>query len=367
MATSSTMERRLPHISTFYEESICSTTAAAGDCCPICLCGYEDDSDAVSIPCNHTFHRQCIATWFKSQLIGADRAQNEQSKGSCPYCRTLLFDATGVHPQYICAFTWVQSLYDLEGTMYEDAGRAALQRIAAAGKGALTWPLIMDIARGMIELHRDYYRIAMSHRVLDASLMSLDFPTDQYQVDVATPDYIHVHRTIRGDNATLSSIISNYALNLGYPTQEGIMWDTIIDEVFESWQESHYPRSNYITLPNLHRLVICAGLVVHVARTHWGNTVDFARLLAHGEQMMLDATQDVESGNLSETHLVEYYRVLDYWGDSYGASPAPSSRQDPYLYMMSNTQRVVWILELRNRTLGEVVELPVAPAPETRP
>ena len=42
--------------------------------CVICLDSYNNDMECCSIKCKHTFHKECINTWF-----------NE--KQSCPLCR----------------------------------------------------------------------------------------------------------------------------------------------------------------------------------------------------------------------------------------------------------------------------------------
>jgi hypothetical protein len=54
--------------------------------CPICT---ENDAKAtVQTQCKHVFHETCLRTWL-SELAGNGQA------GTCPYCRNVLFGATG--------------------------------------------------------------------------------------------------------------------------------------------------------------------------------------------------------------------------------------------------------------------------------
>ena len=36
--------------------------------CSICLCDYEGGESITELPCNHAFHRDCIATWVRSHV-----------------------------------------------------------------------------------------------------------------------------------------------------------------------------------------------------------------------------------------------------------------------------------------------------------
>jgi len=42
--------------------------------CSVCQCEFELDEEAVKLPCDHTFHSDCILPWFKMN-------------NSCPVCR----------------------------------------------------------------------------------------------------------------------------------------------------------------------------------------------------------------------------------------------------------------------------------------
>jgi len=42
--------------------------------CSVCMCEFELDEEAVKLPCDHTFHSDCILPWFKMN-------------NSCPVCR----------------------------------------------------------------------------------------------------------------------------------------------------------------------------------------------------------------------------------------------------------------------------------------
>ena len=54
------------------------------DPCSICAEGI-DDSNAFTTPCNHSFHKECLETWFTTCRDGG----REQS---CPLCREVLND-----------------------------------------------------------------------------------------------------------------------------------------------------------------------------------------------------------------------------------------------------------------------------------
>ena len=43
--------------------------------CTICLDKYKKKEKIIELPCNHTFHEQCIKEWF------------EKDNNSCPNCR----------------------------------------------------------------------------------------------------------------------------------------------------------------------------------------------------------------------------------------------------------------------------------------
>ncbi|KAF9739047.1 hypothetical protein PMIN01_01681 [Paraphaeosphaeria minitans] len=353
MYSSTWIEHDIPALSAFYEHEIRSTPKPGDACCPICLCHYDGDEDVVYIPCKHTFHRQCIVTWFKSQLFAqiSARGPDEQIRGSCPCCRRVLFDATGLSASHIFANTWVQTLYGLEGTIFQNAGRSALRRITAEANGELTLALVEDIVHKMIDQHRDYRNIAMSLGVLKQAYTSLSVPVavHQYQVNVATADYAYANHAIRGDIASLRITVIQQIPDSASVYQQALEWAPVVDRIFEYWQASCYPRCNYITVPALHRVIICACLVLRAAEMGHSNTVAFAQLLARGECLMLEVQQQLDNGSLSEAHTIEYHRVLDYTDDG---RAGPCCSRDPCLYWMSNTERIFWITNLRQRTRG---------------
>eukprot|EP00792_Barthelona_sp_PAP020_P001521 TRINITY_DN12422_c0_g1_i1.p1 TRINITY_DN12422_c0_g1~~TRINITY_DN12422_c0_g1_i1.p1 ORF type:complete len:203 (-),score=39.71 TRINITY_DN12422_c0_g1_i1:104-673(-) len=45
-----------------------------GENCPICFGEYKEESELISLPCQHTFHSECLIEWLK---------QNN----TCPICR----------------------------------------------------------------------------------------------------------------------------------------------------------------------------------------------------------------------------------------------------------------------------------------
>ena len=47
------------------------------DTCAICIEGYTEVDESITLECNHKFHKPCIMTWFKKEL-------------NCPLCRKPL-------------------------------------------------------------------------------------------------------------------------------------------------------------------------------------------------------------------------------------------------------------------------------------
>ncbi|KAL1593155.1 hypothetical protein SLS60_010762 [Paraconiothyrium brasiliense] len=284
--------------------------------------------------------------------------RNEVMYGTCPCCRTKLFSAIGLDAPYINARTWAQTLYGLKGTEFEAIGRLARRRLDTEGDGSLTIDLVDDIVREMVEQNSKYKHVAVSLGVLERARPSLSHyvALQQYEVDVNTADHSVVNTTIHGDIATLRV---SAAYHMWEPLSqldrgETVNWAPIIDTILENWEMNNYPRCNYITLRSLHRLLICAFLVDMIGappgNSH-SNTAGYAQLLAHGERLLLEAQQRVASGELSETHLREHYRVLD-WTDS--GDPGAMNIQDPHLYHPRRTHLLnLWIVELRRRTRGQ--------------
>ncbi|KAJ4351426.1 uncharacterized protein N0V89_006768 [Didymosphaeria variabile] len=347
---SDSTERVIPDLALFYEVDLLSISAPQSHCV-ICLCDYTDDDDAVSVnPCKHEFHRQCINTWFKSQLQDQNDEGNEVIYGTCPCCRSNLVREPGGDEPYINAVTWAQTLYALKGTEFEAVGQLARRHIDFEGDSALTVELVDVIVPEMVQICPEYEQVAISLGVLEPPRTSLlvRVALQQYEVDVATADSSFVNSTIRGDIESLN-ITAMVNLPDWLHPHGPFSWAAAIDSVFQSWQANNYPRCNYITLPSLHRLVICALLVFRIAVDDDTDTAGFAQLLAHGERLLLETQQRVASGELNEAHLREHYRVLD-WTD--GGDAGPHNMQDPHHYHQSNHSRIHWVVELRRRTRG---------------
>jgi hypothetical protein len=216
----------------------------------------------------------------------------------------------------------------------------------------LSLDLVDNVVREMIEQRHDYEQVANSLGVPyqhPYPRLSITSPVDRYQINVNTAAYAVVNLTILGDIKSLGITAGQYLYQLPSHYLRPMNWAPVLDGVLDLWHACHYPRCDYITLPELHRLVACACLVSKVASMGRDNSIAFASLLAHGERLMLEAQQQVASGNLSEAHLREYYRVLDYTDDHFAGS---LSSQDPSLYLTSNLGRIRWIVELRRRTRG---------------
>ncbi|KAH6620546.1 hypothetical protein C7974DRAFT_458809 [Boeremia exigua] len=73
--------------SNFLSSQCCAVLASADDECPICRLNFVgDDEKAVSTPCSHVFHPECLQKWFESQT----------GQATCPMCRAVLFNITEV-------------------------------------------------------------------------------------------------------------------------------------------------------------------------------------------------------------------------------------------------------------------------------
>jgi hypothetical protein len=120
-------------------------------------------------------------------------------------------------------------------------------------------------------------------------------------------------------------------------------WIPMIEWTWSFWAESGYPQTNYITKMSLHKLTICAALIHHIGKMReYKNTVSFARLLAHGDTLLLRAQQEARSG---PQPTIEYRRLLERSDDV-------SLTHGHYDNYSGNTYRVMWIVSLRLRTRG---------------
>lgn len=369
--TSST-DRVNPSLATFFKNGLTSVPPADRntDQCAICYSDYKDNDDVVSLdPCKHIFHRYCIVTWFRSQVFETE-VDNNNKYGTCPLDRVKLFHFTQLeveeNPQEILACFWVQSLYSLIGTALEETGRNALARVEASDR--ITFDLAQRIIREMIQQNAEYQRTVATHGMLPHSIQTR-FATTRHQVDVRTEeDQQFINSTLRGDVMSLRIIASQQIDDVTDDLDEelddpnNVDLVAMIEPTLNGWTSSNYPRTNYITMDSLHRLVICAYILVEVSgREFYHNSQSFLRLLTHGEALLIEAQERATNGSLSEAEQLEHYRVLDWVPtEELQESEDPSTVDIPYVNSRSNLtwysqnfSRVHWIVWLRQRTRGQ--------------
>lgn len=61
------------------EEKACNDVDDSEIKCLVCQCEYEKNEKLRRLPCNHTFHAECVDQWLKTN-------------DSCPYCRKSITD-----------------------------------------------------------------------------------------------------------------------------------------------------------------------------------------------------------------------------------------------------------------------------------
>ena len=62
----------------------CRPAAPSADDCPVCL--GPCDGDVVALPCDHTFHRACIAKWFRESVKNT-ALRGAPADLNCPLCK----------------------------------------------------------------------------------------------------------------------------------------------------------------------------------------------------------------------------------------------------------------------------------------
>ena len=62
----------------------CRPAAPSADDCPVCL--GPCDGDVVALPCDHTFHRTCIAKWFRESVKNT-ALRGAPADLNCPLCK----------------------------------------------------------------------------------------------------------------------------------------------------------------------------------------------------------------------------------------------------------------------------------------
>jgi hypothetical protein len=344
--------------------------------CTICLNACESSEDVLSVePCYHFFHRQCIISWFDNNLRGADRRRPDAPNyGTCPNCRTQLFTVEGLSDRDIIAHKWWQQLYVFRGTGFDAIFQEAEKRIQADGhvsQETVEWTvqeLVKDPANAAAAREAGFsFPRPGIHRVRTE-------PTRRNPVNVSTDqDRAFLGQTLRIDVLSLSDIVRNTVASVrdihalitqarstrrrrGRTTLQNpvaVNWIAQIPIILAQWYESGYPRTDYITIPALHQLTVAAALVYEVgAREPLNHHVGFAQLLAHADNLLLNAQREARSTYVPH---IEYVRLLDR-PDHFHAQ----GQVDSY---SGNQLRVQWIVALRNRVRGRNADPFGRPAP----
>eukprot|EP00474_Spongospora_subterranea_P000222 CRZ00680.1 hypothetical protein [Spongospora subterranea] len=67
-------ERHFPKTAQVAIEALCESTVASVSSCAVCFEDFVVGSKALTLPCDHFFHRSCILPWLERQ-------------NTCPLCR----------------------------------------------------------------------------------------------------------------------------------------------------------------------------------------------------------------------------------------------------------------------------------------
>lgn len=335
--------RVIPSLAIFLEDGVESVSPGSENC-GICFDSFDKNVDGVSVnPCKHFFHRSCIIEWFRTQLFHESLARNHaHNYGTCPFDRRKLFSVIELDTRHIEALLWTQSLYELKDTPLEAISQEALRRIHAQPKDTLSLDLVDELVRDMVRADPEYEITAIALGVLVHWRLSRQHgpgpALQQHEVDVATAGLRYINETLRGDIFSLHITTAVHTPDSVLHSSEGVDWESIIEAICADWQHSRYPRTNYITMPDLHRLSICVLLVFRAHFVKYDNTAQYMQLLAHGERLLLEAQERVASGTLSESELEQHYRLLDAHLDGTNLVPLRSER--PYYHQ--NHDRMMW-------------------------
>jgi hypothetical protein len=322
--------------------------------CTICfenLSVPDNTSDTVRLdPCRHMFHRECIQTWFQTRLLKTDLS-NSQKKLTCPNCRAELFTANGITTREVVL---ICKGFDLMGysssSKFFDVGR--MRAVGCVTEEIVRWA-IQQCAKIDPEFERAYRgtsylqesRTNPNGRLHELSLIDVNTETDE----------VLVNQAIRIDVAALDvAIIQAIATHLQLSSMGDWEpdWIPLIDWTLDFWRGSGYPRTSHITLESLHRLSICTGLLFYLGKMRYvNNTIQFSRLLAHGENLLLQAQQAARRTSEPD---VEYVRLLDHPDDRL----MPLQLHD----FVDGDLRVKYITHLRVSTRGAGSD-PLGPVP----
>lgn len=88
----------------------------APEACRVCLVKFEPSTCVVQLPCQHTFHPQCISRWLT------------QCKGTCPLCSAAVTCETGEKA--------TSASSDAEGTEATTLMNPAWRKVGSSGGGA---------------------------------------------------------------------------------------------------------------------------------------------------------------------------------------------------------------------------------------
>ncbi|PSN66236.1 hypothetical protein BS50DRAFT_621948 [Corynespora cassiicola Philippines] len=316
--------------------------------CSICFDDEPPQKTKVMIrPCSHKFHRDCIMEWFRTPA---------NKRNTCPLCRCQLYIAEPINDTY----HWFEAV------------RRRMREIIASREHEHN-PYMDDLVifhdfverrveqEGILLIHDMITCIKRWNEIITADPLRTRHiirhqegrhAAQRYEVDLNTEtSTAFLNEALRGDTLSMRNLIF---YEVGYCDMPN--WVSAVDDIVTQWYASGYPRTNWITDPGLHCLIACAGMICLLnlsARQSVPRiieTVEYAQLLAHGDNLLLQAQREARSS----PDPTEYIRLLDYPDEYAEESFSPSHFHE---------QRICWIVALRIRTRGRNAD-PLGPRPQ---
>lgn len=284
--------------------------------CTVCLEPAISAQGAAENTCGHIFHLECIAPWLKS--LNAQRF-------TCPNCRQEL--STAFLSQVI------------------DFVREEAPTLTIPSSTSLQFSIHIPDDLNAFDFTED--AITYNDHLAQDLEQLMVFTHHQYLVERQS--------AIESDRAP--------------------RWrDDSVDAILTRYQAAQFPRTDYVTRPTLIRLTVVAALIHLIDGNSSGEhridftpfSIAFARLLAHGDTVLLDAQREARAEAVGTAAHNEYRRVLDHgdwWLDRVTRLrwvTRPVWRHSGTLMLAADQSRARWVLELRIRTRGRGAE-PMGP------
>jgi hypothetical protein len=96
------MYDRVTNVEVYVSQSREIAGPTMDDTCVICLFDFEEGDSIRRLPCNHSFHKGCIDSFFNRQVTFAvDRVRSESQlhqRTVCPVCRHAILDRSNGDP-----------------------------------------------------------------------------------------------------------------------------------------------------------------------------------------------------------------------------------------------------------------------------